>query len=145
MGEKNQTPKQPAHLWATATLDGAARGRGGARPRSVEGERLVAGKPGNPGGVRALVHARHAGAERPHARQVNDMYGFPKELYAIEYRPPGNAELTRRVLDLLGDDVQVDDTWGIDHGVNAASPHAAPGQRARGRADVNGLADALRL
>lgn len=35
-----------------------------------------------------------------HPRQVNDMYGFPPELYEISYRPEGSSELTQRVLEL---------------------------------------------
>ena len=79
----------------------------------------------------------------PTPRQVNDMYGFPPELYAIKYRPRGSHELTERVLELLGDEVQVDDTWGIDHGVWTPLHHMLP------KADipvvelsVNGLEDA---
>ena len=53
----------------------------------------------------------------PTPRQVNDMYGFPPELYTIVARPAGNADLTARVQELLGSDVEVDDAWGIDHGV----------------------------
>lgn len=62
----------------------------------------------------------------PHPRQVNDMYGFPEELYAIKYRPEGSAELTQAVCDLLGDDVSIDDTWGIDHGVWTPLHHMLP-------------------
>ena len=49
-------------------------------------------------------------------RQIYDMYGFPKELYELKYEPTGCADLTRAVTDLLGADVEVDDSWGIDHG-----------------------------
>lgn len=62
----------------------------------------------------------------PHPRQVNDMYGFPKALYEIKYRPSGSAELTQAVLDALGSDVEVDDTWGIDHGVWTPLHHMLP-------------------
>lgn len=62
----------------------------------------------------------------PTPRQVNDMYGFPPELYAIKYRPAGNADLTARVQELLGSDVEVDDTWGIDHGVWTPLHHMLP-------------------
>jgi 4,5-DOPA dioxygenase extradiol len=79
----------------------------------------------------------------PNPRQVNDMFGFPQELYAIKYRPSGNAQLTKRVQELLGNKVQVDDSWGIDHGVWTPLHHMLP------KADipvvelsVNGLADA---
>lgn len=47
---------------------------------------------------------------------INDMYGFPKELYEVGYSPAGDPELARRVLDLLGD-ANEDNSWGIDHGV----------------------------
>ena len=62
----------------------------------------------------------------PHPRQVNDMYGFPKELYEIKYEPEGCAELTQAVRDSLGDDVQVNDDWGIDHGVWTPLHHMLP-------------------
>lgn len=62
----------------------------------------------------------------PHPEQVNDMFGFPQELYDIQYAPEGCAELTQAVLDLLGDDVSVDDDWGIDHGVWTPLHHMLP-------------------
>lgn len=62
----------------------------------------------------------------PHPRQINDMYGFPPELYAIKYRPSGSAALTEAVLAALGNDVEVDDTWGIDHGVWTPLHHMLP-------------------
>lgn len=49
--------------------------------------------------------------------QINDMYGFPKELYEIKYEPPGNTRLAKQVLDLLGGMGEEDNTWGIDHGI----------------------------
>ena len=76
-------------------------------------------------------------------RQVYDMYGFPKELYELKYEPAGCADLTRKVTDLLGADVEVDDSWGIDHGTWSILVHIFP------KADipvvqlsVNGLIDA---
>ena len=53
-------------------------------------------------------------AEKP--RQVYDMYGFPEELYQLQYPVKGYAELTKEVCCLLGDDVSINDSWGIDHG-----------------------------
>ncbi|MCI6680986.1 MAG: dioxygenase, partial [Parafannyhessea umbonata] len=65
------------------------------------------------------------------------------ELYAIKYRPAGSAELTRRVQELLGADVEVDDTWGIDHGVWTPLHHMLPNADVPVvELSVNGLADA---
>ncbi|WP_165765557.1 DODA-type extradiol aromatic ring-opening family dioxygenase [Burkholderia puraquae] len=56
-------------------------------------------------------------AERP--GMVYDYYGFPDELYHIEYRAPGSAMLARRVRHLLlagGIDARLDPNRGFDHG-----------------------------
>ncbi len=53
-------------------------------------------------------------AEQP--KQIYDMYGFPKELYAVRYPVKGCWELSQRVQELLGTDVSVNNEWGIDHG-----------------------------
>ena len=39
----------------------------------------------------------------PEPRQVYDMYGFPKELYEVQYHPKGCQELTDDILALLSD------------------------------------------
>ena len=54
------------------------------------------------------------------------MYGFPPELYALKYEPTGCADLTRDVTDLLGADVEIDDSWGIDHGAWSILVHIFP-------------------
>ena len=59
-------------------------------------------------------------------RQVYDMYGFPPELYELKYEPTGCADLTRDVTDLLGADVEIDDSWGIDHGAWSILVHIFP-------------------
>ena len=53
-------------------------------------------------------------AENP---QINDMYGFPDELYRVKYEPAGSIEYADRVLSLLGPDAKADSDWGIDHGI----------------------------
>lgn len=58
--------------------------------------------------------------------QIYDMYGFPPELYAVKYPVKGSAELTQRVIDLLGAEVTVNDTWGIDHGTWTVLIHMFP-------------------
>lgn len=47
--------------------------------------------------------------------QINDMYGFPKELYAVHYEPKSNVAVADKVIKALN--AKVDNTWGIDHGV----------------------------
>jgi len=48
-------------------------------------------------------------------RTIYDMYGFPKELYEVVYQPPGSPEHARMTVALL-ENVQIDNSWGIDHG-----------------------------
>lgn len=50
-------------------------------------------------------------------KQVNDMYGFPDELYQVHYEPKGSPEYAKKVLDLLGNSGKENNDWGIDHGV----------------------------
>jgi 4,5-DOPA dioxygenase extradiol len=59
-------------------------------------------------------------------RQVYDMYGFPQELYDFKYPAKGSPELSSRILTLLGDQVSVNDTWGIDHGTWTVLCHVFP-------------------
>lgn len=49
--------------------------------------------------------------------QINDMYGFPEELYRVHYTPDGSVEYADRVLEALGGTAAVNNDWGIDHGV----------------------------
>lgn len=59
-------------------------------------------------------------------KQIYDMYGFPDELYQVKYPVKGCAELTGRVLELLGDEVSVNDEWGVDHGTWTVLTHMFP-------------------
>jgi 4,5-DOPA dioxygenase extradiol len=55
------------------------------------------------------------GMEKP--RTIHDFYGFPPELYEMNYPAPGAPELARRVRELgEGDGITADLTWGLDHG-----------------------------
>jgi len=49
--------------------------------------------------------------------QINDMYGFPEELYRVHYEPAGSIAYADRVLELLEGSAAVNNEWGIDHGV----------------------------
>lgn len=51
-----------------------------------------------------------------HPQQIYDMYGFPKALYDLKYPAPGSPELVESIRSLIPD-INIDNTWGIDHGI----------------------------
>lgn len=60
-------------------------------------------------------------------RQIYDMYGFPKQLYEVEYKVKGDSILSEKVLDLLKDEnVSLNNDWGIDHGTWTVLVHMFP-------------------
>ncbi len=58
--------------------------------------------------------------------QIFDMYGFPKALYEVDYRPHGCAELSSAVLAIKEIGATVDNSWGIDHGTWTPLVHMFP-------------------
>lgn len=92
-----------------------------ARSRARAGWREVGERFGKPKAILA-VSAHWAtrdtwvrtAADNP---QINDMYGFPKELYQVHYKPTGAPEVANRALELLGEAAKGTEEWGIDHGV----------------------------
>ncbi len=47
---------------------------------------------------------------------IYDMYGFPEELYRVNYQPKGAPELAHKTKDLISREVTIDNSWGYDHG-----------------------------
>lgn len=58
--------------------------------------------------------------------KINDMYGFPEELYVMDYPVHGMKEITDEITTTFGDSVKVDNSWGIDHGAWSVLVHMYP-------------------
>ena len=52
-----------------------------------------------------------------HPRTIHDFGGFPEELFRVEYSAPGDPSLAQRTAQLLlPARVELDRSWGLDHG-----------------------------
>lgn len=49
-------------------------------------------------------------------KTIYDMYGFPDELYKIIYNAKGSPNLADKTIKLINSTVEIDNSWGYDHG-----------------------------
>ena len=61
-------------------------------------------------------------------KTIHDFFGFPDELFAVQYPAPGDPQLAAEIADLVtptwvGSDL---DSWGLDHGTWSVLVHMFP-------------------
>ena len=49
-------------------------------------------------------------------KTIHDFYGFPDELYEVEYKTKGSSEIALKTIELLDGIAVADTRWGLDHG-----------------------------
>ncbi len=97
----------------------------------VDGFRVIAGTLPRPKTILCVsAHwytrgTRVTAMEMP--RTIHDFYGFPKELYAVQYPAKGDPSLAHTAQDLLQPAaVELDKQWGLDHGTWSVIKHLYP-------------------
>jgi 4,5-DOPA dioxygenase extradiol len=60
-------------------------------------------------------------------RTIHDFGGFPKALFDVQYKAPGNPILAKETVDLIKSaHVELDHDWGLDHGTWTVVRHMYP-------------------
>lgn len=60
-------------------------------------------------------------------RTIHDFGGFPRELYEVQYPAPGDPALAGEIRELLAPlEVELDGSWGLDHGAWSVLVHLFP-------------------
>lgn len=58
-------------------------------------------------------------------KTIHDFYGFPDELFAVQYKAHGDFDLAHRIVEILGEG-EIDEKWGLDHGAWSILVHTHP-------------------
>lgn len=62
-----------------------------------------------------------------HPKTIHDFYGFPQELFGVQYPAPGDPGLAREIAEELKDYFVFEDReWGLDHGTWSVLRHLFP-------------------
>ena len=65
--------------------------------------------------ISPLGDNRHGSMPRP--KTIHDFYGFPPELFTLQYRAPGSPEVAEEICSLVKSvAIKPDQKWGLDHG-----------------------------
>lgn len=63
----------------------------------------------------------------PKPQTIHDFYGFPKDLFAVQYPAPGSPQMAKQIRDeIKSTDVGLDEKWGLDHGAWSVIKHMYP-------------------
>lgn len=58
-------------------------------------------------------------------KTIHDFYGFPKNLYELEYKASGSPDLAESITKSI-DKITIDEEWGLDHGTWSILQHLYP-------------------
>ena len=61
-----------------------------------------------------------------HPPTIHDFGGFPKALFDVQYPASGNPTLAEKIRALSKNQIQLDFTWGLDHGTWSVVKHLYP-------------------